>query len=248
MLDGVGNAVLADYVSIYYKRRPANDPTVSDPTNARYMGRGVPLPNGLRFVFGYDMLTGKSPTGALWYNCDGPTAVPGHYRTIAEAAANCPTAPVPIPQWDGTVKPVHNRIGAVISAPDCWDGKNLDSPNHRDHVSYPSYGYWGYLKCPDTHPFVIPGFTMGAWFTIDNNIGKWRLSSDEMHPGIPAGTTFHADWFGAWDNSVMSMWMDNCINKLLNCSAGDLGNGKMLRMFSGFSWESNPRVVPVSSL
>ena len=61
---------------------------------------------------------------------------------------------------------------------------------------------------------------------------------------LPAGYTFHADWFGAWDNTIMGMWMDNCINKLLSCSAGDLGNGKMMKQFAGFSWTANPRLVP----
>jgi len=30
---------------------------------------------------------------------------------------------------------------------------------------------------------------------------------------------------------------------MLNCSDGDLGNGKQLQMFSGFSWLANPRLV-----
>jgi len=57
------------------------------------------------------------------------------------------------------------------------------------------------------------------------------------------GTSFHATWFGAWDSSVMSIWTSHCIDLLLNCSGGDLGNGKQLNMFSGFSWTANPRVV-----
>ena len=57
MLDGKGNAVRPDYVSIYYKQRPATDPVVSDPTNAKYLGKAVQLPNGLKFIFGWD------PTG-----------------------------------------------------------------------------------------------------------------------------------------------------------------------------------------
>ena len=239
MLDGKGNAVRPDYVTIYYKRRPISDPkcslTSGDP---KAIGNCIPLPNGLRFIFGYDMLTGTAPTGSLWFNCDSPSAsTGGHYANITEAAANCPTARNP----DGS----YNRLGAVINAPQCWDGKNLDSPNHRSHVSYPSYGSWGFQKCPATHPFVIPTFAMGAWYTVDANLGTWRLSSDEMMPGLPPGTTFHADWFGAWDNNVQAMWIDNCINKLLNCSGGDLGNGKQLKMYSGFSWTANPRLVPV---
>jgi len=48
---------------------------------------------------------------------------------------------------------------------------------------------------------------------------------------------------GAWDDTVMQMWTDHCIDQLLNCSGGDLGNGKQLEMFSGFSWTANPRIV-----
>ncbi|QNP46131.1 hypothetical protein H9L14_02395 [Sphingomonas sediminicola] len=75
----------------------------------------------------------------------------------------------------------------------------------------------------------------------------WSLSSDTMAGMTPSkpGTTFHADWFGAWDNTVMSMWMDNCINKMLNCSGGNLGNGKQMKQYAGFTWLASPRLVPV---
>ena len=45
----------------------------------------------------------------------------------------------------------------------------------------------------------------------------------------------------------MAMWTDNCINKMLNCSGGDLGNGYKMKMYAGFSWNANPRLVPVPS-
>ena len=241
MLDGKGHVVQPDNVNIYYKRRPASDPIVSDPTNPQYEGKALPLPNGLRFVFGWDP-TGQNsaPTGAGYFNCDGPTARPGHYLTIPEAAANCPAGQ-------------GNRLGFVINAPACWDGKNLDSPDHRSHVGYPGYGGWGYLKCDDAHPYVIPSFTLGSWYSVEagDDPNLWSLSSDMMAPDKPHGSTIHADWFGAWDNNVMSMWMDNCINKLLNCSAGDLGNGKQLKgaaqpQYDGvLSWKAIPHLVPV---
>ncbi len=240
MLDGKGSVVRPDYVSIYYKRRPISDPkcslTSGDP---QAEGNCVSLPNGLRFIFGYNMQNpADSPTGAAYFNCDGATATAGHYATISAALANCPTRPNP----DGS----YNRLGAVINAPSCWDGKNLDSPDHRSHVAYAGYGTWGYLKCPTTHPFVIPTFTMGVWYTVDANLGTWRLSSDEMMPNLAPGSTFHADWFGAWDNGVQDMWVDNCINKKLSCSGGDLGNGKQMKMFNSFTWNASPRLVPVT--
>ena len=244
MLDGRGNVIRPDYIMIYYKRRPASDPKC-DPSSGdpQAMGICVPLPNGLKFVFGFDMLTGKAPTGSTYFNCDGAGATQGHYPDIVTASKYCPSG---------------SRLGAIVNAPNCWDGKNLDSPNHRDHVSYASYGSWGYLKCPSTHPYVIPGFTLGAWYTTDATLDRsgtwepgktvtWHLSSDIMSGMAPAkpGTTFHADWWGAWDNTVMAMWMDNCINKLLSCHSGNLGNGKGMKQFAGFSWTANPRLVPV---
>ncbi|MEH3102533.1 MAG: DUF1996 domain-containing protein [Sphingomonas phyllosphaerae] len=237
MLNGKGGVVRPDFISIYYKRLPKDDP------ECQRMGKAcVDLPRGMRFLFGFDMASMSTKFGAGYFNCQGPTAVSGHYDDIVEAAKNCP---------------VGNQLGAIVNAPNCWDGKNLDSADHRSHVANAGYGDWGYLRCPSTHPYVIPGFTLGAWYTVDSDLdtsGKWdggksswHLASDEM-PGMPLmrpGSTLHADWFGAWDDSVMRMWTDNCINKLLSCNGGDLGNGKQLKMFAGFSWTAKPHVVAI---
>jgi hypothetical protein len=234
MLNGKGKVVRPDYVSIYYKRLPDSSPTCQIEGKAC-----VDMPRGLRFVFGYNMGTGKSD-GNFSFNCDGPTATPGHYPDLVVAAKNCP---------------VGNRLGAAIQAPSCWNGRQLDSADHRSHMAFPSYGWWGYLKCPATHPYIVPTFTLGAWYTVDEDLdtsgewseGKstWTLASDTM-PGMATqrpGSTFHADWIGAWDDRVLKMWTDNCINKLLNCSGGDLGNGLQLRMRDDFSWNATPRLV-----
>ena len=233
VLNGLGKVVRPDYVTIYYKRRPLTDPIVSDPKHPQYQGQGVKLPNGLRFIFGRDMLNLSAPqTGAISFACDGPTAPPGKsWKNLEDAQAECP---------------VGNRIGARISAPDCWDGKNLDSPDHRSHVAFGSYGDWGYYKCPTTHPYVIPAFTMGAWFTQAAG-ESYALVSDDMDtsPGHKRGDTFHADFFMAWDPVVHDMWEKNCLDKMLNCSAGDLGNGKQLKQSWTHSWTASPRLVDI---
>jgi len=44
----------------------------------------------------------------------------------------------------------------------CWDGKNLDSPDHKSHVAYPAAGPQTFTgssvggACPATHPVKIP--------------------------------------------------------------------------------------------
>ena len=233
VLNGKGQVVRPDYVSIYYKRRPLSDPIVSDPTHPQYQGKGIKLPNGIRFIFGRNMLNLAEPeTGAVFFGCDGPTAVPGNrYNNFEEAQAGCP---------------VGNRIGVKISAPDCWDGKNLDSADHRSHVAYGSFGSWGYYKCPTSHPFVIPAFSLAAWFTQAEG-ETYSLVSDDMDtsPGHKRGDTFHADFFMAWDPVVHDMWEKNCIDKMLNCSAGDLGNGKQIRQSWPHSWTASPRLVDI---
>lgn len=231
MLDGVGNVVRPDFVSVYYKRRPAYDPKCDPATSGQAEGQCIDLPNGLNFVFGFDWVNpANSPTGAYYFNCDGPTAKPGKYADIEAAVANCP---------------VGNRLGAVINAPTCWNGKSLTSPDGRSHVSYAGYGTWGYFRCPTTHPYVIPAFTMGVWYTVDANLKSWTLSSDMMNPSGNRGSTFHADFMMAWDPEVKRMWHDNCINKLLNCSGGVLGNGQQMRQVWPFSWNAQPRLVAV---
>lgn len=235
MLDGKGHVVRPDYVSIYYKRLPDTSP------DCQVAGKAcVALPRGMRYIFGYNMATGESDH--FYFNCDGPTATPGHYPDIVTAAKNCP---------------VGNRLGAILTGPDCWDGRNLNSADHRSHVGYTSFNDRGQLVCPKNKPYILPVFTMGAWYTVDENLdtsgewtpGKptWSLSSDNM-PGMAPmrpGSTLHADWLGAWDDDVMKAWMDNCINKLLNCSGGDLGNGRQLRADPKFDWAAHPRLVDV---
>jgi hypothetical protein len=237
MMNGHGRVVRPDFVAVYYKRRPE-----SDPECMRSGIACVPIPRGLRFVFGFNLLDpSAAPTGEGYFNCQGPTAEPGHYRDIVEAATHCPTG---------------NQLGMVISAPSCWNGRDLDSPDHRSHVAYASYGTWGYLRCPDTHPYIIPTFTLGVWYTTDDDLDRsgtwtegvsntWYLSSDMSTDGsmIRPGTSLHADWWGAWDDEVLQTWHAHCINEMLNCAAGVLGDGTQLRRYSGFTWTANPRVV-----
>jgi hypothetical protein len=235
MLDGKGNVVKPNYVVIYYKRLPDSDSRCHPESNPAAWGRCITVPNGLRFIFGYDMITGKPPTGDQYFNCKDGTA--GIYNSIPAAAPNCPPG---------------SKLLAIIQAPECWDGKNLDSPNHRDHVSYRQKSDG---KCPTTHPFLMPRFTLTADYSVleGDDLMRWKLSSDEMHPELPAGSTYHADYFEAWDPFVKAMWTDHCINKLLSCSGGDLGNGKQLKnaaipVYKGVkSWTipTDMRLVPI---
>ena len=166
MMNGKGKVVMPDYVSIYYKRRPKKD------QYCQVQGKEcVGIPRGLRFVFGYNMgLAADDPKQepAHW-KCENGFAAGGVVEHDTIAGADCPSS---------------THIGAGFSGPDCWDGVHLDTPDHRSHVTYGSYGNWGYNKCPATHPYVIPAFTIYAWYPHNGtaDLANWYLSSDRM-PG-----------------------------------------------------------------
>ena len=42
-----------------------------------------------------------------------------------------------------------------VAFPQCWDGKNVDSPDHKSHVRYPSFVQDG--TCPEDFPVRLPG-------------------------------------------------------------------------------------------
>jgi hypothetical protein len=236
MLDGKGHVVQPDYVTIYYKRYPK---TSSECTSG-LRGTCTNLPRGLRFIFGRDMMNLSAPkTGNPYFLCDNDT---GSFKTLQEALGVCSAG---------------HHIDAVIDAPMCWDGVHLDTPDHRSHMSYMEDSHNGYPRCPSTHPYIIPGFLLGANYLVvaGEDTSKWHFSSDEAAPNEPAGSTYHADWFGAWDDTIMGMWQDNCIDKKLNCSSGLLGNGYALKgadqpryLINGVltpSWTNPNRLVDV---
>jgi hypothetical protein len=198
MVSASGTVLKPDEWAIYYKRAPAGSPEC-----LRRATSCVPIPTGIRFIYGYDMLTGTPSTGSLFWKCVSTNA---DSPTMAGALANCPNG---------------SQLEARIEAPDCWDGVNVDSPNHRSHVAYGNYDI-GFYKCPSTHPVNIPQFTLGSLWAVTDALRTASLSSDM---GMPQGSSFHADYFEGWDPGVKAMWEANCINKLLNCSGGDLGYG-----------------------
>lgn len=223
MEDGEGSVVNQDHSTIYYKRAPANSLACTDPTNPHYKGICTPLPNGIFFIFGFDFITGTPKTGEPQWGCLDPTGKPFYAGDIPTAVAS------------GLCVPGGRMVSRKV-APSCWDGKRLDSANHRDHVAYATFmsPLNGRLICnPTTHPYVIPQFTLitSRQIKLDDRPGNWRVSSDASRPHLPRGSTDHADFFMAWDPDIKFVWneaLDGCINGFLNCSSGTVSKTMQL--------------------
>jgi hypothetical protein len=160
-----------------------------------------PYPNGLRMIAG-------APDNRVWgWSCEGSSA-------SSTTIPDCP---------DG------ERLTVSVRFPYCWDGTNLDAPDHRSHMAYGTNNTWG--PCPASHPVHLPEITEFAHFENASGSSQWHLSSDHMNPTDPApnGSTFHADWFGAWDNDIQDRWVTHCLHGELSTSNGNLCDGQQLR-------------------
>jgi hypothetical protein len=168
-----------------------------------------PLPQGLRMIAGDSKNSGPYQWGG-----------PAHFACIEPVSGTGPsTQNVP------TTCPTGNAIWAAVTFPQCWDGINLDSPDHKSHMSYPVNG-----GCPSTHRVAVPEITVNVLYSVTDMkaLARWRLASDTYDPSIPAGYSSHADWFNGWKAQFMDAFVQNCDQPPKDCHAHLLGNGQKM--------------------
>jgi hypothetical protein len=154
-----------------------------------------PWPAGFRMIAGNGSSTGAQPQ--VWYTCNGGSRQPF------------------IPSCSGTVT-------MDVAFPQCWDGVNLTSPDHKSHVAYPSGG-----RCPASHPVPTPELSIHVNYeTTFGDSSTWRLSSDIN--GSPPGSSGHADWMDGWNPAIMETWVRRVINPGLSGGSHMLGDGRIM--------------------
>ncbi|MES2500004.1 MAG: DUF1996 domain-containing protein [Pseudomonadota bacterium] len=173
-------------------------------------------PKGLRMIAGNSRATNQSEAGRGRFAC-GPG--PNSTRTTGD-------------KWHYTIPTgeyceVGDKIQFTLTFPQCWDGKNLDSPNHQDHMKYENY----YTGCPVTHPVAIPQITLNVFYTVKKatRTTTWRLASDNYAPTLgTAGYSAHGDWVNGWDEEILTGIVKNCLNKGLDGHASLLCDGRRI--------------------
>jgi hypothetical protein len=164
-----------------------------------------PFPQGLRIIAG-DPQARSAQANAGW-RCEG---------SDSEPSGGIPTcAP-------GRLLVMH------VSFPQCWNGRDTDSEDHRRHMAYPEDG-----ACPVTHPVPIPAITFNIPYRVgERGSAGYRLDSDG-DAADEAGYSAHGDWFGAWDREVVEVWVEHCINLGLDCHSHLLGDGREIYFVDG---------------
>jgi hypothetical protein len=95
-----------------------------------------------------------------------------------------------------------------VMFPSCWNGKDLDSANHRDHVAFPDLVMTG--TCPEGHDVRLPSLLYETiWDThafADRN-GRFVLSN-----GDDTGFGYHGDFVMGWEESFLQEAVNVCTN------------------------------------
>jgi len=182
-----------------------------------------PIPKGLKMIAGEG---GRSTAGGVAsFGCMMPAVGSDRAGTTGSAIPkNCQPG---------------DELWARVPFPQCWDGVNLDSPDHKSHMAYPVAFWTGdpyrQYRCPATHPVVLPAITFAVEYVLpaDGNISKWRLSSDSYDPSTPAGYSMHGDWMNGWDPTISELWGIKCMRERRNCGAANMGDGRTTLEFQG---------------
>ncbi|MCS7478593.1 DUF1996 domain-containing protein [Umezawaea endophytica] len=146
-----------------------------------------PFPPGLRYVVGNSTATQEefrtAPGAIEGWEC-------GNSSHNWDFPANCMLG---------------SQANIRYQAPSCWNGRDLDSADHKSHMAYPVNG-----ACPASHPRPVPMLEFKIAFPVDGDMSTVRLASGR-------GYTWHYDFFNAWDAPTLDALVTHCINGGLQC-------------------------------
>jgi hypothetical protein len=142
--------------------------------------RVKPYPEGLRMLAGDPNATAPQSKDIVNWACDGGQ------KGSRGVSQNIPFEPCP----DG------RTLNLRVVFPSCWDGRNLDSADHRAHVAYP--------PCTSSHPVKLPELSMHVHYPTPGG-GNLTLASGSV-------LTAHMDFVNGWHPPTLALLVEKCLN------------------------------------
>jgi hypothetical protein len=186
-----------------------------------YMRRGNKLhafPRGLRYIMGdnSDRTPSLSRDRASWHCI---VDQPGTKNLFLSAPKHASLPPRYAPDGRECVS-----WQANFNFPNCWDGRSLDSDDHKSHMAF----MLNFSECPKSHPILVPQLLFQVEFHLGAVPKDARAADFVLANGDATMASFHADYIAGFDERALGGLMASCErDRGTNCEmaavAGDPG-------------------------
>ena len=162
------------------------------------------FPAGLRMVAGDAHAAGPQSPLVTYWDCAGGAGVRSKSSPVPPARCGTVSGQVLVRRrGEKKLRPMTIRskthLELRVNFPDCWDGKHLDSLDHRSHMAY-SRGF----VCPRSHPVKVPLIQLMIRYPLVSGKGVTLASGGRF--------SAHADFFNAWDEPALVRLVDACFH------------------------------------
>jgi len=101
-----------------------------------------------------------------------------------------------------------NLLRSEVYFPSCWDGVNLDSPDHKSHVAYPAIGNYNGGVCPESHPVAL----LSIFYEFFFDTSKYTDRRFAFANGDATGYGYHGDFIMGWtDRALLQTAHRDCV-------------------------------------
>jgi hypothetical protein len=103
--------------------------------------------------------------------------------------------------------PANTYLQLHVNFPDCWNGRSLDSLNHRSQMAYSVRG-----ACRGRHPVAVPAISLVMRYSpVTDDVVA--LASGGQYSG-------HADFINTWRQGALASLVTKCLNERRACTDG----------------------------